>query len=155
MSNAGGDSTPDSRAGVPTPNHLGIVYLQHAGKAVPLGFSWEAFHHLQQEHGLDGWIDSVAEAIDRMDMVGMLQLMVLVANVSEEEAKKLCVPILPAKAALTQAWVAGTNGNIPSGDSDMGKLLPQATLLGMLSKLRFGLASPGAISGNSPRTQPE
>jgi hypothetical protein len=158
MSNAGGDSTPDSRAGVPTPNHLGIVYLQHAGKAVPLRFSFEAFHYLQQEHGLQSWKNSVADAIDNLDISAMAKIMALVADVTEEEAQQLCVPLLPARDALIKAWVAGTNGNVPDGDIDAEKMAPQmiqTTLLDRLSLLLSGLGSPGATSGNSPRTQPE
>jgi len=154
MTRMDGDSTPTSRAqnGMPTPNHVGTVTLQHAGRAVPLRFTWAVIHHLQQEHGLDGWMEAVALALDNLDMAAMARLMALVADVPEDEARSLCVPVLPAKAALTQAWTVGMTGNVPAEESDAEKLMPQTTLWGLLSKLHFGRASAGASSGPSPRT---
>lgn len=136
-----------------TPNHLGTVTLQHAGRAVPLRFTWAVIHQLQQDHGLDGWMDAVASALDNLDMDAMARLMALVAGVPEEEARTLCVPVLPAKAALTQAWTVGMTGNVPSED-DAGKTMPHLTLWGLLSKLGLGQASAGASSGPSPPTPP-
>jgi len=132
-----------------TPNHEGTVTLTHAGRTVPLRFTWAVIHHLQQEHGLDGWMDAVASALDNLDMEAMARLMALVASVGEEEARALCVPVIPAKAALTQAWTVGMTGNAPA-DDDAEKLMPQMTLWGLLSKLRFGQASAGASSGPLP-----
>lgn len=154
MAHAEGDSTPDSRASAPAPNHVGTVYLQYAGQAVPLRFSWAVIHQLQTDHGLDGWMDGVAAALDNLDMSAMAGLMGLVAGVDEARARELCVPVLPAKAALTNAWTVAMTGNVPAEDSDAEKLMPQMTLLGLLSKLRFGRASAGATSGTSPPTQP-
>jgi hypothetical protein len=134
-----------------TPNHEGTVYLQHAGEAVPLRFTWAVIHGLQQEHGLESWMDAVASALDNLDMDAMARLMTRVAGVSEDRARELCVPVLPAKKALTQAWTVGMTGNVPA-DDDAEKLMPQMTLWGLLSKLRFGQASAGANSGPSPLT---
>lgn len=135
------------------PNHEGTVTLTHEGRAVPLRFTWAVIHQLQQDHGLDGWMEAVASAVDNLDMQAMARLMGLVANVPEEEARALCVPVLPAKAALTQAWTVGMTGNGPAED-DAEKTTPQLTLWGLLSKLRFGQASAGASSGTSPPTPP-
>lgn len=136
-----------------TPNHLGTVALTHEGRTVPLRFTWGVIHQLQQDHGLDGWMDAVAMALDNLDMAAMARLMALVAGVPEEEARALCVPVLPAKAALTQAWTVGMTGNVPSED-DAGKTMPHLTLWGLLSRLRFGQASAGASSGPSHPTPP-
>ena len=149
MTRADGDSTPTSRE--PTPNHLGTVSLSHGGQAVPLRFTWGVIHQLQQEHGLDGWMDAVALALDNLDMAAMARLMALVAGVDEERARELCVPVLPAKAALTAAWTVGMTGNVPAED-EPGKMMPHLTLWGLLSKLPFGRASAGATSGTSPPT---
>lgn len=137
----------------PTPNHEGTVTLTHQGRAVPLRFTWAVLHHLQQAHGLDEWMTPVSEALDRLDMTAMARLMALVADVSEEEARALCVPVMPAKAALLQAWTVGMTGNVPE-DPDAEKNLPQPTLWALLSKLRFGPGLAGATSGGSPRTPP-
>jgi hypothetical protein len=134
-----------------TPNHFGTVTLDHDGRAVPLRFTWGVIHGLQQEHGIEGWMESVAQALDNLDMEAMAKLMARVADVGEEEARALCVPVLPAKAALTQAWTVGMTGNLPA-DDDAEKLMPQPILWGLLSKLRFGQVSAGANSGPSPRT---
>ena len=137
----------------PAPNHHGTVTLTHQGRAVPLRFSWGVIHQLQQTHGLEGWMDAVAQALDSLDINAMADLMALVAEVPTEEARALCVPVLPAKTALTQAWTVGMTGNAPA-DDEAEKILPQLTLWGLLSKLRFGQASDGATSGTSHRTQP-
>ena len=137
----------------PAPNHHGTVTLTHYGRAVPLRFTWGVFRQLQLDHGLAGWLEDIASAVDNLDVEAMARLMALVANVPEEEARDLCVPILPAKAALIQAWTAGMNGNVPAED-DAEKTMPQLTLWGLLSKLRFGQASAGASSGISPPTPP-
>lgn len=132
-----------------TPNHFGTVSLDHNGRAVPLRFTWAVIHQLQQQHGLDGWMQAVADALDNLDMEAMAALMALVANVAEAEARELCVPVIPAKQKLTEAWTVGMTGNLPAED-DAEKLMPQMTLWGLLSKLRFGQASAGATSGTSP-----
>ena len=158
---ATGDATPapatatdtTATAATPMPNHRGIVTLNHYGRAVPLRFSWHVFDHLQKTHGLEAWMDDLARAIDSLDINAMADLMALVAKVPIEQARDLCVPVLPAKTALMQAWTAGMNGNMPA-DDEAEKILPQLTLWGLLSKLRFGQASDGATSGTSHRTQP-
>jgi hypothetical protein len=138
-----------------TPNHVVTVTLHHAGRAVPLRFTWAVIHHLQQHHGLDDWMSDIAAALDNLDMAAMARLMALVADVSEDEARALCVPVMPAKAALMAAWTVGMTGNLPVDEADAEKTLPQPTLWALLSKLRFGQASVGATFGNSPRTPPE
>lgn len=136
-----------------TPNHLGIVQFAHGGRTVPLSFSYAVIHHLQQAHGLDRWMEVIVSALDDLDVASMADIMALVAGVGEEEARALCVPVLPAKAALTQAWTVGMTGNLPADDDSLEKLTPQMTLWGLLSKLRFGQASPGGDSGHSLHTQ--
>jgi len=137
-----------------TPNHEGTVTLTHEGRAVPLRFTWEVIHQLQQERGLDDWMEDVSQAVDRLDMTAMAKLIALTAGVGIDEARRLCVPVIPAKQALLAAWTAGMTGNVPSETDDAEKNLPQPTLWALLSKLRFGQASVGATSGGSPRTPP-
>lgn len=136
-----------------TPNHLGTVTLTHEGRAVPLRFTWEVIHQLQQERGLDDWMEDVSAAVDRLDMNAMAKLMALTAGVPLDEARRLCVPVIPAKQALLAAWTAGMTGNVPAED-EAEKTMPQPTLWALLSKLRFGQASAGATSGTSPPTPP-
>ena len=139
-----------------TPNHEGTVLLRHGERDVPLRFTFAVFHGMQQEHGLDGWMQEVARGLDDLDLAAMARLMQLTTGVTEAEARELCVPVLPAKQALLKAWQAGMTGNVPEGDDDdAGKTMPQPTLWAMLSKLRFGQGFSGGTSGASPRTPSE
>lgn len=125
-----------------TPNHEGGVAF---GGAV-LRFDWQAIHTLQQEHGLDGWMDFVATGIDQSEITALSRLMELAAKVEPEPARALCFPLIPAREALAKAWRVAWTGNV--GVPDEGKDQPQKMLSALLSMVRSGQASAGASSGH-------
>ncbi|HPE48698.1 MAG TPA: hypothetical protein PLR76_09880 [Hyphomonas sp.] len=125
-----------------TPNHEGGVAFGGA----TLRFDWQAIHTLQQEHGLDGWMDFVSSAVDQSEITALCRLMEIAARVDTEKARLLCFPLIPAREALASAWRAAWTGNTEAPPE--GKDQPQTILSALLSMVRFGQESAGASSGH-------
>ena len=133
--------------GAKTPNHDGLVSLEHDGETISLAVTWSVISQLQKTYGLEEWDAFVRTGLEQADINALAEFMALCAGVDIERGRALCVPLYPARAALIDAWQVGMTGNIPP-DDDAGKPMALMMSLGRLFTQPFKRESDGPSSGH-------